>query len=57
VGYDLHIIPRSVFCILVIMAVVTTFMTAPLLSVLKKGTELEGAMRRVQVRQREAVQG
>lgn len=31
VGYDLGIIPRSVFVMLVIMAVVTTFVTAPIL--------------------------
>lgn len=31
IGYDLGIIPRSVFFILVFMAIVTTYMTAPIL--------------------------
>jgi Kef-type K+ transport system membrane component KefB len=31
VGYDLGVIPKSMFFILIIMAVVTTYMTAPLL--------------------------
>ena len=46
VGYELHVIPRSVFCMLVLMALLTTFMTTPLLMWFKKGTELEPAMRR-----------
>jgi Kef-type K+ transport system membrane component KefB len=41
VGYDLGVIPRGVFCMLVIMALVTTVMTAPLLLRLMPGTELE----------------
>ena len=41
VGYDLGVIPRSVFCMLVIMALLTTVMTAPLLLRLMHGTELE----------------
>lgn len=45
VGYDLGIIPRSVYCMLVIMAMVTTYMTAPLLQAFKRGTELEAPMR------------
>lgn len=32
IGYDLGIIPRTVFFMLVLMAVVTTYMTSPLLS-------------------------
>ena len=40
-GYELGVIPRSVFCMLVLMAVVTTFMTTPLLLWLMPGTELE----------------
>jgi len=44
VGYNLGIIPRSVFCMLVFMALVTTFMTTPLLKVLKRGTELDEPM-------------
>lgn len=37
VGYDLGIIPRSVFVMLVIMAVTTTFVTAPVLRRLMPG--------------------
>lgn len=33
-GYDLGVIPKSMFFILTIMAVVTTYMTAPLLRLL-----------------------
>ena len=40
-GYDLGIIPKSVFFILVIMAIATTYMTAPLLRRLIRGTELQ----------------
>jgi Kef-type K+ transport system membrane component KefB len=45
VGYDLGIIPPSVFCMLVIMALVTTFMTTPVLLWLMRGTELEPHIR------------
>jgi len=41
VGYDLGVIPKSVFCMLVMMAVVTTVMTTPLLIPAMRGTELE----------------
>lgn len=41
VGYELGIIPKSVFCMLVIMAVLTTFMTTPLLRRFKQGTDLD----------------
>jgi Kef-type K+ transport system membrane component KefB len=30
-GHELHVIPRSVFCMLVLMALVTTVMTTPIL--------------------------
>ena len=40
-GYDLGVIPRSVFFMLVFMAVVTTYMTSPLLRRLIRKTELE----------------
>ncbi len=40
-GYEMRVIPKSVFCMLVIMAVATTFMTSPLLMRLMRGTELE----------------
>ena len=35
-GYELHILSQRVFSILVIMALVTTIMTGPLLSLLEK---------------------
>jgi Kef-type K+ transport system membrane component KefB len=41
VGKDLGVIPDSVFSMLVLMAVVTTFMTTPLLVRLARGTEIE----------------
>jgi Kef-type K+ transport system membrane component KefB len=41
VGYELGVIPRSVFCMLVLMALLTTFMTTPLLLWFMRGTELE----------------
>lgn len=41
IGLDLGLIPRSVFFMLVVMALVTTFMTAPLLKRLIFSTELE----------------
>lgn len=40
-GYDLGIIPKPVFFIMVIMAVVTTYATAPILSRLIRGTEMQ----------------
>lgn len=42
-GYDLGIIPKPVFSIFVIMAVATTYMTAPVLRRLICGTELQAA--------------
>lgn len=44
VGYNLGIIPKSVFCMLVMMAVGTTVMTTPLLQWVVRGTELEAGM-------------
>ncbi|OWK36174.1 cation:proton antiporter [Fimbriiglobus ruber] len=41
VGYDLGVIPRSLFCMLVLMAVITTMMTTPIVLWLRRGTELE----------------
>jgi Kef-type K+ transport system membrane component KefB len=41
VGKDLGVIPDSVYCMLVLMAVATTVMTTPLLMALMRGTELE----------------
>ena len=40
-GYEMHVIPKSLFCMLVLMALVTTIMTTPLLLRLMRGTELE----------------
>ena len=40
-GHDMGIIPGSVFFMLVLMAVVTTYMTSPLLRRLIRKTELE----------------
>lgn len=45
VGYDLQVIPPSVYCMLVIMAIVTTFMTTPILMGAMRGTELEAGIR------------
>lgn len=41
VGWELGVIPRSVFCMLVLMAVVTTVMTTPGMRPLARGTEFE----------------
>jgi Kef-type K+ transport system membrane component KefB len=41
VGYDLGVIPSSVFCMLVLMALITTVMTTPMLLWAARGTELE----------------
>lgn len=45
-GYDLGVVPKSLFCALVIMAVVTTIMTSPLLLRMRYGTELEEPIRK-----------
>lgn len=41
VGYDLGVIPKSLFCMFVIVAVLTTVMTTPIVLWLRRGTELE----------------
>ncbi|WP_425616612.1 cation:proton antiporter [Anatilimnocola sp. NA78] len=41
VGRQLGVIPDSLFCMLVLMAIITTLMTTPLLLWLSPGTELE----------------
>ncbi|HET9364399.1 MAG TPA: cation:proton antiporter [Candidatus Angelobacter sp.] len=41
IGYDLGIIPKPVFFIFVVMAITTTYMTAPLLRYFIHGTELQ----------------
>ncbi|HLX63687.1 MAG TPA: cation:proton antiporter [Planctomycetota bacterium] len=40
-GYELGVIPKNIFCMLVLMAIVTTVMTVPLLLRIMRGTELE----------------
>ena len=45
-GYELGVVPRSLFCMLVIMALATTTLTTPLLLWLRKGTEIEGPIAR-----------
>ncbi len=46
IGYELGVVPRSLFCVLVIMALATTMLTTPLLLLLRKGTEFEDAIAR-----------
>jgi Kef-type K+ transport system membrane component KefB len=45
VGKDLGVIPDSVFCMLVLMALLTTFMTTPILLWSLRSTELEPLVR------------
>lgn len=45
-GYELGVVPRSLFCVLVIMALATTLLTTPLLLWLRKGTEFEAPIAR-----------
>lgn len=44
-GRDLGVLPDSVFCMLVLMALITTVMTTPLLLRFMRGTELEPCIR------------
>jgi len=46
VGKDLGVIPDSVYCMLVLMALATNLMTTPLVLRLSRGTELEPYIRR-----------
>ena len=46
VGYDLGVIPPDLFTMLVLMALLTTVMTTPLLYSFRKGTELERPLNR-----------
>lgn len=43
-GYELGVIPKSVFCMLVMMAVLTTIITTPILLRIGRKTELEPLM-------------
>jgi hypothetical protein len=45
VGRDLGVIPESVFCMLALMALITTLMTTPLVLRFMRGTELEPYIR------------
>src|SRR5262249_59431872 len=45
-GFELGVVPRSLFCMLVIMALATTVLTTPLLLLLRRGTEIEEPIRR-----------
>lgn len=54
VGYDLGVIPKNMFFILTLMAVVTTYMTAPLLHLLLSPQELQMIPGRRPQRQSEA---
>ena len=40
-GYELGVVPRSLYAVLVLMALATTMLTTPLLLRLRKGTEIE----------------
>jgi Kef-type K+ transport system membrane component KefB len=40
-GYELGVVPRSLYAVLVLMALATTMLTTPLLLWLRKGTEIE----------------
>jgi Kef-type K+ transport system membrane component KefB len=44
-GKDLGVVPASVYCMLILMALVTTLVTTPLVLWLMPGTELEPAIR------------
>jgi Kef-type K+ transport system membrane component KefB len=46
VGYDLNIVPKPVFFMLVLMAVLTTYMTTPILRRLMRGSEIWESYRR-----------
>jgi Kef-type K+ transport system membrane component KefB len=41
IGYDLGVIPKSLFCMLVLMALLSTVVTTPILLAFRKGTEIE----------------
>jgi Kef-type K+ transport system membrane component KefB len=44
IGYDLGVIPKSLYCALVLMAVLTTVMAGPLVVALRRGTEIEAPL-------------
>ena len=57
VGYELHVIPKSVYCMLVLMALATNLITTPALLWLSRGTELEAAIAESGFRRRKAIRG
>ena len=44
-GYELGVVPRSLYAALVLMALATTALTTPLLLWLRRGTEIEEPIR------------
>jgi Kef-type K+ transport system membrane component KefB len=46
IGYDLGILSARTFAMLVLMALITTFMTGPLLALVKIGTQREAVAAR-----------
>jgi Kef-type K+ transport system membrane component KefB len=44
IGYDLGVIPKSLYCALVLMAVATTMMAGPLVVALRRNTEIEAPL-------------
>ncbi len=47
IGFRLQVIPTSVYCMLVLMTLVTTMMTTPLLVRLIRGTEAEHELKQL----------
>lgn len=45
IGYDMGVVPKSLFACLVLMAVATTLLAGPLVMLVRQGTELEEPMR------------
>lgn len=56
-GYEMRVIPPSVFCMLVLMAIFTTLMTTPLLLWFMPGTELEPYISQSDFAQRASADG
>jgi Kef-type K+ transport system membrane component KefB len=46
VGYELHVIPKSVYCMLVVISLLTNLITTPAVMWLSPGTELEASIRK-----------
>ena len=56
-GHDMGVIPTSVFFMLVVMAVVTTYMTSPIVQRLIRNTELAPFFEKSSFMQRERLKG